>query len=286
MVVSGMFRQLAFVISIDHLISLVGIGVFARWLIVTSLGRRALVRSRPRRNGMPPYLPFIPLLFWFFGIFVLQSLVRTFHPIEGQAGIFQDRAMFGLGSVLVIVLVLILARICFARGIKGFGLRFKTIPRDVGAAFATLLAIWPLVAAAIIATTAIGTMISQWFGSGPFEMPQHETLTEMQESPSVALHILLTVLAVGIVPFIEEMLFRGLIQTTIRTYFGRVWPSIAITAFLFASVHGNPEHWPALFVLAVGMGYAYEVSGSLFRPIFMHAMFNGFIILSTMMAPS
>lgn len=266
----------------DHVISLIGIGIFARWLIQTSLGRQSLAHARPRRNCMPPYLPLLPFFFWLLGIVVLQSVVQTLNPLEGRAAVFQDRVMFGLGAVLAVILVLILAKVCFARGLKGFGLRFKTIPKDFGAAFATLLAVWPLVAAMIIVTTAIGTMISHWFGGGSFEIPQHQTLTEMKESPNVALQVLLVVLAVGIVPVIEESLFRGLIQTTIRTYLGRPWLSIAITALLFASVHGNVEHWPALFVLAMGMGYAYEVSGSLFRPIFMHAMFNGFIIFSTM----
>lgn len=231
---------------------------------------------------MAPYVPFIPFFFWFFGIYVLQSLVDTFHPLEGQAGVFQDRLMFGVGAVLAIILVLVVAKFSFARGLKGFGLRFRTIPRDLGGAFVHLLAVWPLVAAAIIVTTVIGELITRLFWNRSFEMPTHETLTEMSQSSGVALGVLLAVLAVTIVPVIEEALFRGLVQTTIRTYLGRPWPAIAITSVLFASVHGNPEHWPALFVLAMGMGYAYEASGSLFRPIFMHALFNGLIIVSNL----
>jgi len=34
------------------------------------------------------------------------------------------------------------------------------------------------------------------------------------------------------------------------------------------------SHWPSLFILALGLGYAYERSGSLLRSIFMHALFN------------
>jgi membrane protease YdiL (CAAX protease family) len=39
-------------------------------------------------------------------------------------------------------------------------------------------------------------------------------------------------------------------------------------------MHENPGHWPALFVLGVCLGYSYEKSGSLFRPIFIHLFFN------------
>ena len=79
------------------------------------------------------------------------------------------------------------------------------------------------------------------------------------------------------------MLFRGLFQTMIRSYLGRPWLAIAITSVLFAFIHADPEHWPALFVLAMGLGYSYEKSGSLFRPIFMHAMFNGLTIVAALL---
>ena len=49
-------------------------------------------------------------------------------------------------------------------------------------------------------------------------------------------------------------------------------------------VHQNAEHWPVLFVLAVGMGYAYEKSGSLWRPIFIHALFNSIPILQSLLS--
>ena len=92
--------------------------------------------------------------------------------------------------------------------------------------------------------------------------------------------VLLAFLAVW--PAGGKMIFRGLFQTMIRSYLGRPWPAIMLTSALFAAVHGNATHWPALFVLSVGLGYAYEKSGSLFRPIFMHALFNGISILGAL----
>ena len=49
---------------------------------------------------------------------------------------------------------------------------------------------------------------------------------------------------------------------------------------LFAAVHADMAHWPALFTLSMGIGYAYEKSGSLWQAIFVHAMFNGWTVLS------
>jgi membrane protease YdiL (CAAX protease family) len=77
-----------------------------------------------------------------------------------------------------------------------------------------------------------------------------------------------------IAPTLEEMLFRGLFQSAIHSYTNRPWLSILLTSAIFAMVHSNPGHWPALAVLSVGLGYSYEKSGSLFRPIIIHALFN------------
>lgn len=277
-------RQLTRSITADQVIGLIGTAIFATWLLRTSLGRRSLVDSQPRRNSMAPYVPFIPFLAWFLGIFFIQSVVDSFiRPVDGVPKVFQDHAVYCAAAVLTIVgLILPLAQFHFARGLKGFGLRIRTIPRDLGAAFCTLLAVWPLVLGAIVATTLIGKLISLWVWGQDFEMPQHEALEQMTQHSGGALQILLILLAVVIAPLTEEMIFRGFFQTMIRSYLGRPWLAIVMTSALFAMVHGNLTHWPALFVLALGLGYTYEKSGSLFRPIFMHALFNGVAVLSTL----
>jgi hypothetical protein len=111
-------------------------------------------------------------------------------------------------------------------------------------------------------------------------MPRHQGIDIVTESTVVSLQVIVIVGAVVIAPVSEELLFRGLFQTTLRSYSERPWLSIFITSLIFASVHENVTHWPALFVLAVGMGYAYEKSGSLWRPIFIHALFNGLTLLA------
>ena len=115
-----------------------------------------------------------------------------------------------------------------------------------------------------------------------FEMPQHQELQLISESTAIPLRILIVFLAVVVAPLLEEMLFRGLFQTMIRSYLEQPWLAIVITSGIFASVHQNVTHWPALFMLAMGLGYAYEKSGSLWRPIFMHALFNGVAIAATL----
>jgi membrane protease YdiL (CAAX protease family) len=274
-------RQLADSITLVHLLTLVGVGLFAMWLLRTSLGRNALVCSKPRRNSMSPFATFIPFVAWFVGISLMQSIVVTLTgPVDGERRALQSNVTFCIGAILTIGLILPLARFYFARGLKGYGLNLRTIPRDLGAAFVSLLAIWPLVLAVIVLTTTVGKVVR-----GPsFEMPQHRELELMAEFSDIFFRVLVVFLAVAIAPLLEEMLFRGLLQSVIRSYVGRPWLAVTVTSLLFAMVHANATHWPALFVLAMGLGYAYEKSGSLFQPILMHAFFNGMTIAAALAA--
>jgi membrane protease YdiL (CAAX protease family) len=216
--------------------------------------------------------------------------------LRGWQGAFWDNLVLSIGAVTAIAVIIFLARVSFARRLKGFGLNVKTIHKDFLAAFLNLLAVWPLVLGAIIATIFFGTLI---YGHD-FKLQQHEELELITAYPKLPLQILIVILAVVIAPLLEEMLFRGFFQTAIRSVWefrnlngaspasscrktgAGAWPSILISSGLFAIVHANPGHWPALFVLAVCLGYTYEKSGSLFRPIFIHSFFNAATIIAVL----
>jgi membrane protease YdiL (CAAX protease family) len=113
-------------------------------------------------------------------------------------------------------------------------------------------------------------------------MQQHQGLELITVHSQLPLRILIVVLAVVLAPVLEEMLFRGLFQTMIRPFFSKPWLSIVISSGLFAAFHQQPGHWPALFMLGMCLGYSYEKSGSLFRPIFIHSFFNGIAITAAL----
>jgi membrane protease YdiL (CAAX protease family) len=52
------------------------------------------------------------------------------------------------------------------------------------------------------------------------------------------------------------------------------WAAVLFTAAVFAGVHRVPAFFPPLFVLAVGLGYAYERTGNLWVSMTTHALFN------------
>jgi len=268
------------------LVFLSGLLLFGLWLLKTSLGRKALTDSMPRRNNMRPYLCLIPLFIWFVPVqLAIQMTESLWSGLQDWQRAFLFNLIYCIGATVVIAVIILLVRASFARRLKGFGLNKSSIHKDFFAAFVNLLSVWPLMMAAIALTIYLGQLIY-----GPqYEISQHEQLELIKAYPQWQLRILIFVVAVIMAPVLEEMIFRGLFQTVIRSVFesrnfkrktrNRAWVAVFISSGFFSMVHGNVPHWPALFLLGLCLGYAYEKSGSLFRPIFIHAFFNAITII-------
>lgn len=273
----------------DWVIIIVGTAVFATWLLRTSLGTRALADSRPRRNNMPVYYPLAFAVLWVLLVWGTFSAKRQWlGGLSEQGSAIADNLVLCIGSLVPGVVILAAAQRHFARGLKGFGLNIRTAARDFGSAFVNLLGIMPIVGAMIILVMTAGEM----FAGPGYEMPQHGELEQAAERPETVVRVVILITTIFVVPVFEELLFRGMFQTAIRSFLesrpGRLqsgnaaWPAVLLSAFVFATFHQHPEHWPALFALAICLGYAYEKSGSLLRPIFIHALFNATAVLSVL----
>jgi len=252
-----------------------GAAIFAIWAAKIILGRNPLADSRPRRNNLHFFSPLIP-----FAILLIVAPAAVPTGIDDWQTAAIGNTVLCAGGLLAIVASLVLAHRHFARRLKGWGLDFKSVFRDAGAAFVNLLAVSPVFLTAVVLTL----FCARLFVSPDFELPHHEGLDLITEYSQLPVRISMIILAVVIAPVSEEMLFRGFIQTMFLSHLRRPWVSVAITSGLFAAVHPDVAHWPALFVLSMCMGYAYEKSGSLLRPIFIHAMFNGTSVLAALYA--
>lgn len=109
-----------------------------------------------------------------------------------------------------------------------------------------------------------------------FELPVHPTITALHGGASTFVsRLVLWTGAVAIAPLAEEVFFRGLLQTVVLNTARSRWKAITLVSVIFAAIHfSQPHAIPALFVLGVILGYAYERSGSLIPPIVIHALFN------------
>ncbi len=106
----------------------------------------------------------------------------------------------------------------------------------------------------------------------------HDLLEILFQPAELWVRIGLLASAVVVAPVLEELIFRGLVQTALGEILGweRRWLVVLIASGVFAAVHiGQPwQVLPSLFVLAVVMGWLYERSGSLLGPVLIHVGFN------------
>lgn len=103
-------------------------------------------------------------------------------------------------------------------------------------------------------------------------------LKSAMQSPLLLAGVLISILLSC--PIVEEILFRGVLQTYLKRYFGREL-AILIAAFTFAFFHlvpsqgaGNIPIFLSLFVVGCFLGFIYERQGSLLASISLHMTFN------------
>lgn len=95
-------------------------------------------------------------------------------------------------------------------------------------------------------------------------------------SPSLLITLLLFALSVA--PVFEEFIFRGFAYPALKQRYG-FWPALLLVSGVFAISHLHAPSFLPLFAFAIGLGLAYELTGSLVAPITMHALFNAIMIV-------
>ncbi len=261
------------VVTIINIITLVfcaaGLVFLFIWFFRFS-GPCALANSPARRNRMAFYVPVVQIVVW---LALVAVATLAISKLAGDLAEWKQELMSYLAiCVIEVVMIVVIFRIAsksFVRGLKGFGLNVQTAGTDFFAAMINFVTAMPLVIAGILLAMYLGQVIV-----GPeFELQSSEGLVVILEHEQLPLKLLVLGFVIIVVPVFEELLFRGLLQSMIRGFGHGPWEAIFLASAAFTVMHPL-THWLALFVLAGCMGYAYEKSGSLFRPIFIHAFFN------------
>lgn len=87
-------------------------------------------------------------------------------------------------------------------------------------------------------------------------------------------------LAVTIVPVIEEILFRGLLYGALKKHCS-IWVSNLASSFVFAMVHGYFYGFYIVFLLGIISAYAYEKTRSLRTAMIVHCFWNLWVFSCT-----
>ena len=174
-----------------------------------------------------------------------------------------------IGQIVAIPAAIIFANYSFRRGVRrGIGFSLRHPLYDTARGIVGFLAVFPV-------CVILGAIVTRIFDQFSINHTPHELLQALPQI-SVEWKIVVIISAGILAPIIEEIFFRGLVQSALRRIVSP-WVGIIITSTFFAAVHAfsQPQYVPALFVLAVVLGYNYERCGRLWPSILIHMLFNG-----------
>lgn len=231
----------------------------------------ALDAAPPRPNHLRRDDLALAILVYLLSATVIAGLVRL---TTGEAqGVLGTVLVGGGAQVIGIGVCLLIAARQFEGGIRSLcfserGARLR--PWFVLSAAFTIVA---ALLCPIILDSATSVVL---YFAPDHEFAPHPTIKALQDrAEPTGMIILLWAGAVVIAPIAEELFFRGLLQTLLVRLVRSRWLAICLASLSFGAVHFQQPHAiPALVVLALLLGYAYERTGSVLPPILIHALFN------------
>ena len=154
--------------------------------------------------------------------------------------------------------------------------------QDIGFAFISFVIAFPLV---IFLNESFDFILSYFFNI--HELPDQLAVRFLKMSFEHPKYFFLSIVTVvAFAPMLEEVMFRGFLQSFIRQHLGSK-SAILLTALSFSFFHYSPEQGlsnisiiGSLFGLALFLGYVYEKQGSLVASMTLHASFNAISVLN------
>lgn len=213
-------------------------------------------------------------------------------PWKTALGQMAAASPWGRNDLLILLLLVAIAQLarrflpasvawdlCAFQGILIFGIlwRARRKPRPFGAAVRV-----PVVARqAVLRWLAILPVL--WFAAFVWQLLLRATgyAPDLQNAirlfvaiDDARLRAAFAFAAVVLVPFAEEVLFRGILLPLLVRGAGAA-AGLAVTAIGFAALHADPGTFPALGIFSVALSLAYARTGTLWVPVGMHMLFNG-----------
>ena len=148
---------------------------------------------------------------------------------------------------------------------EGFGLRVGGCARAIGTGILAGLAFLP-------AAYGLQWAVGSWLKSLGVDMPSQAAIRVLTEADLVGRSAIFVTAAL-VAPWVEEMLFRGVLYPFVRDL---GWPRLALwgTALAFGLVHANRSVFVPLTVFGYLLGLLYRHSGNLLVPVAAHVTFN------------
>ncbi|MBI4179359.1 CPBP family intramembrane metalloprotease [bacterium] len=233
-----------------------------RWILILvgfyALAGLLLIRAATSGSNLLPVpkWPWVDLAWVIVGVVVFQ---------EALSGNTSGPAPMGLLCLFDVSVCLWIWALARARGVdaKSFGLSPRRIWWQIPLGVGTALLMFPAVD---------WVMLTALVSAGPSSIPGELTVP-------VPVSCAAGVLAVALLPFAEEIVFRGFLYRLLRARWPEWISNLAVSA-LFAAAHDMPGSVGlARFLGSLLMCRLYERTGSLWSGLAAHATFNAILLL-------
>jgi membrane protease YdiL (CAAX protease family) len=221
-----------------------------------------------------PWRPDLVLRFFaaLFAGFVLGALIVQGYQSQIGNKTATDRVFLFLLSLLSfhgvgIVLVHVLVREHGMRWRDAFGFNAPRLGRAIFLAVLITIMVMPIV----LSLLQLSVHTLEHFDVKAAPQDAVKAMQEAQSTFELGVYGFVTVL---IAPFVEEVIFRGILYPTMKQ---NGYRKLALwgTSLFFALVHGNIALILPLTFLAVILVFLYETTNNLLAPIITHTLFNG-----------
>jgi len=146
------------------------------------------------------------------------------------------------------------------------------------------LAKWSLLVcgAVIFIEIPLDAVVQAAFNAMHLPHPEQQTVVTFRQFNKASQIFAFLIQAVVISPLIEELFFRGFLQTFLKNYTS-TWMALVLSAGVFAFAHVNLGSTIQLWFLGLALGIAYEHTGALLLPVGIHGCFNFATALSLLL---
>jgi len=249
------------------------LGIATLALLLGLVVHRFLRRLNPERNWgslgnvwTQPFgvgdLPVLGLLLYF----IFLSLPSAGSGEEVELG---SQAVWTGVIFWMLILAALILFLGFVRGInvsEVFGFARLGPLRVMGLSALAMLIVFPLV---YFTEKGNPLLFHEWVN----EFDRQNAVKALASSDDLGFKIAMIFSACLVAPVAEEVLFRGYVYATVKRFTDRSFSAV-FTSTVFAVMHLNVLSLAPLWVLALCLTIAYEMTGCIWVPIAMHAIFN------------
>ncbi len=264
-------------IATGILMFLCGLAGFGLWILaavdrmyfVALVGLKTNLFAKREDPQLPPWTAWEALKLlsaWILMMYWFSYLVGLLAGESGGAMATAIAALLSYAVALPLVFWFIARRT--ARPGESLGWRFD----EIGQAVRVGICGYCMVAPVLYGTSLFwGLFLSRVLG---LEIrSQEQALLILNESNGWGI-LLFALLGTVAAPIMEETMFRGLLQSSLKKRLG-LFMAVLLTSAIFSLVHTNVLVFPPILILGMFLGYAYEHGGSLLSSMIIHALNNG-----------